>query len=271
MDTPDRQLRDDSMPTYDPYAEIADLYDLEHGDFTDDLDLYRNLAAMIGDPILEIGCGTGRILIPLAQAGHRVTGTDASSAMLATADHAAARVGVTDRVTLSRGDMTASPPSPHGPFGLAIVALNGLLHLDAPEAQRAALRALHGALDPRGQLVLDVFNPTPEGLRALEGLHHEGTWNQANGKTVQKFSSRRVHPSSQTIETDLWYDIVAPGGALRRVSTRFPMRYVHRSELILMLEVTGFVEWQVYGSYDLEPFDDGSDRLIVTAEVTPSP
>jgi hypothetical protein len=48
------------------------------------------------------------------------------------------------------------------------------------------------------------------------------------------------------------------------------MRYLVASELTLLLEVSGFVEWKRYGSYDLDPFDDRSDRLIVTAEVTPS-
>jgi hypothetical protein len=48
------------------------------------------------------------------------------------------------------------------------------------------------------------------------------------------------------------------------------MRYVHRAELELLLELAGFVEWQVYGSYELDPYDDQSDRLLVIAEVTPS-
>lgn len=271
MDESHRPRRPDSIAIQDPYADIADFYDLEHHDFTDDLDLYANLAATIGDPIVEVGCGAGRILVPLAQAGHRVTGTDVSTAMLAKAEDAVIRAGVSDRVTLEHGDMRDAPPSPHGPFGLAIIALNGVLHLDSPDAQRATLRALHDALDPRGQLVLDVFNPTPDALRALEGVHHEGSWRQDDGTTVQKFSSRRVHLSSQTIATDLWYDLTGPSGTLQRVSTRFQMRYLHRSELELILELAGFVEWQVYGSYDLDPFEDGSERLIVTAEVTPSP
>jgi hypothetical protein len=54
------------------------------------------------------------------------------------------------------------------------------------------------------------------------------------------------------------------------VRTRFPMRYLVASELVLLLEITGFVEWKLYGSYDLDPYHEGSDRLIVTAEVTPS-
>ena len=66
----------------DPYAELPELYDLEHAEFTEDVDLYLRLAEVVGDPILELGCGTGRVLAPLAAAGHRVTGIDRSRAML---------------------------------------------------------------------------------------------------------------------------------------------------------------------------------------------
>jgi SAM-dependent methyltransferase len=255
----------------DAYAAIAELYDLEHGDFADDLDLYLNLALVVGDPILEIGCGTGRVALPLARAGHRVTGTDRSEAMLDRARAAAEREGLADRLRLLAGDMAEASAAPGGPFGLAIVALNGLLHLETASAQRAALCSLRDALDPRGQLVIDVLNPTPDALRALEGVHHEGSWTRADGTRVDKLSARRLHHVDQTIFTDLWYDLTAPDGSVRRAATSFTMRYVHRAELELMLELAGFVECQVYGSYDLDPPDDRAERLIVTAEVTPSP
>ncbi len=66
----------------DPYAEIGALYDLEHATFDDDLDLYLNLALVTGDPVLELGCGSGRLLVPLAATGLRVTGLDRSQPML---------------------------------------------------------------------------------------------------------------------------------------------------------------------------------------------
>ena len=66
----------------DPYAELPELYDLEHAGFSDDVELYLRLAEVVGDPILELGCGTGRVLAPLAAAGHRITGIDRSRPML---------------------------------------------------------------------------------------------------------------------------------------------------------------------------------------------
>ena len=63
----------------DAYAEIGSFYDLEHASFDADLELYRNVAAAVGDPILELGCGSGRVLVPLAEMGFRVTGLDSSA------------------------------------------------------------------------------------------------------------------------------------------------------------------------------------------------
>ena len=258
-------------PQPDPYAQIAALYDLEHAGYDDDIDLYLNLALSTGDPILELGCGTGRLLLPLAEAGHRITGVDLSLPMLDRARSKVAEAGLVDRVTLHRASMTDDLSPPGGPFGLAIVSLNGLMHLTAQREQRRALEAVRRCLDPRGQLVLDVLNPTPETLRSLDhSLAHEGTWVDRAGARIDKVAARRILPSQQTIMTELWYDRIAQDGVISRVAASYGLRYLHRAEMDLLLELAGFAEWQIYGGYDLEPFDDQSDRIIVTAEVTAS-
>src|SRR5215218_11514137 len=112
----------------DPYAELPELYDLEHAGFMEDIELYLRLAEVVGDPILELGCGTGRVLAPLAAAGHRVTGVDRSRPML---DQARSALNgqegdgdIWQRVTLSHGSMAEAEGAPGGPFGLVIFWLN---------------------------------------------------------------------------------------------------------------------------------------------------
>jgi SAM-dependent methyltransferase len=257
----------------DPYAELPELYDLEHAGFTEDIELYLRLAEVVGDPILELGCGTGRVLRPLAAAGNRITGIDRSRPMLDRARSVlqAEYSSFSQRVTLVEGSMTEAERAPGGPFGLVIFSLNGLMHLSVMSEQRAALASARRALDPRGMLVLDLLNPMPELLTRLDGrVRHEGSWRKADGTMVDRFSVRTQESAEQRIDTDLWYDVVDPNGHIRRIRSGFPMRYLVASELALLLELTGFVEWTFYGSYDLDSYDDGSDRLIVTAEVTPS-
>ena len=267
--TPPRQPK---LHASDPYATLPDLYDLEHADYSDDIPLYLNFAEVVGDPILDLGCGTGRITLPLAKAGWRVTGLDRSSAML---DVARARVATEDsiaEVEFVEADYGKSDLGRATYYGLVIIGLNGLMHLSTLDEQRTCLTAAHRTLDPRGQLIIDVVNPTPETLQALDrGVVHEGGWTMPDGRQVDKFSARKVSPTAQTIDTQLWYDIVEPDGVVRRTTSSFTLRYLHQPELALLLELAGFIECQFYGSYELDPFDDSSERLIVTAELSPSP
>ena len=257
--------------TDDPYAELPELYDLEHAGLADDVELYLRLAEVVGDPVLELGCGTGRVLARLAAAGHRVTGVDRSIPMLDRARSLLADRGLADRAAFIHGSMIGADRVTGGPFGLVILSLNGIMHLPTRFEQRDALTAARRALDPRGMLVIDALNPHPELLATFDGrVQHEGTWERADGVRIDRFSARAHSAVEQRIETELWYDLVEADGRLRRVRTRFPMRYVFASELELLLELTGFVEWKLYGSYDLDPYEEGSERLIATAEVTPS-
>jgi SAM-dependent methyltransferase len=255
--------------SHDPYDQIAELYDLEHQNYDEDVEYYGSFIEAAGDPVLELGCGSGRLLLPIAQAGFRVTGLDRSKAMLGRARQLLERNALSDRVQLFENAMTQAEEAPGGPFGIAILALNSLMHLTSQDEQRTCLQSAFRSLDPRGQLLIDVMNPTPEALRGLDhALSHQGSWETADGGRVDRFTATKVRPALQLIETDLWYDSTSRDGSLRRVHSSFGMRYLHLAELELLLNLSGFAEWQVYGSYDLDPFTDHSDRIIVAAEVT---
>jgi SAM-dependent methyltransferase len=253
----------------DPYDRIAELYDLEHQNYDEDVEFYGSFIEAAGDPVLELGCGSGRLLLPIAQAGFRVTGLDRSKSMLNRARKLIEKHSLEDRVQLFGNSMTEADAAPGGSFGVAILALNSLMHLTSQMEQRKCLQSTFRALDPRGQLLIDIMNPNPEVLRGLDhALSHQGSWETTEGSRVDRFTATKVLPASQHIETDLWYDTTSRDGALRRVHSSFGMRYLHLAELELLLELSGFAEWQIYGSYDLDPFTDHSDRIIVAAEVT---
>lgn len=253
----------------DPYAAIGVFYDLEHNDFADDIPFYLNAIRFVGDPVLELGCGSGRLVRPIANAGHRITGLDRSANMLMRLHDSIRGARSEPFVTSYRGEMVEAQAAPGGPFGVVIFSLNGFMHLPTPEAQLAALRAARAALDPRGQLVIDTMNPTLVTLREYDGrVSHEGSWKSEEHGTIDKFAVRRLDATRQIVQTRLWYDASEPsGGALRRTVTEFELRYVYCHELQLMLAATGYVDWQFYGSYELDPLDDGSERMLVTAEV----
>ena len=246
------------------WDRFARLYDDDYGDFTADLDLYLPFADRTGGPILEAMCGTGRVLLPLAEAGHTVVGFDISPAMVALARDKLHTAGAGLHARVEVGDI-CSIRLPER-FALAIVAMNSFMHLPTWEAQRDALRTLADHLRPGGLLLLDLFNPDPHELIADEGvLVHAKNFTSSSGAEVQKWVLRRSDFAAQTHFVEFVYDQIGPDRLLRRDVLPFTMRWVYRFELELLLEQAGFVLEGLFGSYDLDDFTSGSDRLIAVA------
>lgn len=257
---------DEANLTTDPYAAIAEFYDLEHEDYDDDLAFYLNMSYLAGDPVLELAAGSGRIMRPLLDAGLKVTGLDSSPVMLDRARAALSSRKQKVGLQLVELPMAQADEALGGPFGVVILGLNGLMHATTSEEQRNVLAAARLALKPGGRLLLDVANPaTPRFHEIDQQVIHEGTWVARSGERVDKFSSRQISPAVQEIDVALWYDVTSRDGTVRRVHSEFIQRYVHLAELELMLELAGFAGWDVYGGYELEPFDDDSERIVAAA------
>lgn len=252
-------------PNFDLFARY---YDLEFGAFSDDAPLYRGFADLTGGPVLELGCGTGRLLVPLARAGFAVTGVDLAAAMLDLARAAVASGGVAARVTLLQDDLRSLAALGDQRFGLIFCAINSFLHLESLADQRAALRAARRHLRPGGRLILDLFPPHPLTLAEYDGrLTHAATFHDpATGERIDKFVSATLDPAAQRIETVFFYDRLAVTGQVERTAAPFVLRYIGRFELELLLAEAGFGGLQLYGSYDLEPFSAESERLIAVVE-----
>ena len=249
------------------FDRFAPFYDLEFGGYADDLDLYRGFAAQAGGPVLELGCGTGRVLVPLAEAGFTVTGVDLSGGMLALAEGAVARAGVAGRATLVRDDIRTLARLGEARFALTFSAINSFLHLETRADQLAALGAARRHLVPGGLLILDLFPPHPAVLLEYDGrLIHAATYRDPRtGERIDKFSASAVDLAEQRIETTFFYDRTRADGAVERVAAPFALRYIARFELDLLLERAGFAAIQVFGSYDLDPFTPASERMIAVA------
>lgn len=251
------------MPLKDVYSNIVQLYDLEHADYTDDIEFMLELAELGDGPILELGCGTGRVLFPLADAGHQVTGIDSSEAML---EVARSQLDGNDNITLASGDMADLETLEGGPFGLVIASLNSIMHLTSQERQREMISSAWNALRPGGRLVIDTLNPSLGQLtHLLNTTHLEGSWTTEDGTVIDKWGHRQPGIESQVIDTLIWYDQMSAAGEYQRTRTRFDLRYIHQSELALMLESAEFAHADWYGDYELNPWDAESDRIIAVA------
>ena len=149
------------------YDQLARYYDLSHDRLTEDIPYLLQQAAETGGPVLEIGCGSGRLLLPLARAGYDVTGVDVSPEMLARAEArlAAEPADVRRRVRLLAGDARTLQLPGNETFGLIFFGYNTFMHLDEAAAG-AALKRLRPMLRPGGRLLIDVAGPLMLSLAA---------------------------------------------------------------------------------------------------------
>lgn len=240
----------------DPYQNIVDLYDLEHDAFDDDASFFVNL---VGEgPVLEIGCGTGRIVERLARAGFETHGIDTSEAMMT-----AARKRLTGVANAHVHLMSAEGLSLPRTFRSTIWPLNVLWHLPDLDAQVRSLRAVRAHMDPGGLIVVDVSNPLAMSDRQDGNEVRLRFQADAATEHVQAFSCARDQEAEQVLELSLWYDRIEPDDTVRRTTTFMPLRYTYRFELELMLRLAGFRVRHTYGSYDLEPYTSGSPNLLI--------
>ncbi len=251
---------------------MAHYYDLEYRGYTDDLHFYVQYATGLDPlkaaPILELGCGTGRVAFALASAGFRVVGLDVSDGMLEVCKQRATTRGLAERFEPVKSDMRHLGGLPYGQqYGLAYCALNTFAYLTTTDDQIAMLSVLRGLMLARGTLILDVTPPWPHLLPPGEGeVVHQGTYSDNDGAVVHKFVTGHAEPSTQTHHVTLLYDREAQDGTLTRTSHNIVFRWTGRYEMELLLKGTGWSLLEVYGGYDLEEFGDESARMIFVAK-----
>jgi len=248
---------------------MAEYYDLIHGHLSEDLPMWQALTQDAAGPILEIGCGSGRLLVPLAGAGHRLTGLDLAEVALNTARAKLEAAGLTGQVSLVQADMRDFD-LPQQDFAVALVALNTFMHCHSIEEQLATLRTIHKHLAPAGRLIIDLFYPHPELLAEAGGrLYFEADLvDDLTGRTVQWYWRHDIDLANQMRHLTYILDEIDAEGHVRRAQLPFSLRYIYRYEMELLLQATGFSLESVYGGYELEPFDSDSPRMIVVAQKT---
>jgi SAM-dependent methyltransferase len=248
-------------------AALARLYDLDLVDDPGDLDLYLALAGRSSGPILELAVGTGRLAVPLAEAGHAVTGIDLDRAMLDRARERAEAAGVPERVDLVEGDLAALRLPNAGRFGLAFIALNSLLVLPTRAAQRAALRTIAEHLAPGGIAAVDVWIPDAEDLARFDG-RISLEWPRLDPETgaiITKAASATHDASSATVTLTTIFEEGGQGEPSRRWVRRDRLRLLSADELRAFAEEAGLVVEVIAGDYGLGPMGPGSDRAVLIA------
>ena len=224
-----------------PYDAIARLYDPWSASVTEDVEFYVEEALAAGGPVVELACGTGRIAVPIAKAGVRVIGVDASAGMLAVAHEYAARAGVV--LDLRLGDMREPPVAERVP--LVLIPFRSLLHMTSEADRLRALRAARSVLSPGGRLVFDVFAPSREDVedtngRWLErepGIFERADWDE--GSRTLTLSVRRGEEAST-----------------------MHLAWLSPLEWRQLLDAAGFTVEAQWGWFDRRPYAGGEDVVF---------
>jgi SAM-dependent methyltransferase len=252
---------------------LARLYDLDLFEDPGDVELYLALARRTGGPILELAVGSGRVAVPLAEAGYDVVGVDLDPAMLARARARAAGAGPATerRLTLIEGDLLQAAANPaidsRGPYPLALIALNSILLLATAEAQRRAFREISALLAPGGVAVVDAWQPTPADLIAFDGrLSLE--WlrtDPESGRDVTKTVAAWFDSATRLVTLTTIFEEGEQGASTVRWTRSDALRLAIADELTSWAEAAGLEIEQVAGDHDLTPLQPGAERVVLLA------
>jgi SAM-dependent methyltransferase len=243
----------------DEYGASAEFYDYVPP-YSDRPDIAFWVAAAVesGGPVLELGCGTGRVLIPTARAGIELVGMDLSPSMLAICSHKLAEepADVRARVTLVQANMCDFQL--RRDFALATMPFRPFQHLITVEEQIACLETVHRHLAPGGRLILDLFNPSLPFLvdeSRSEESGDEPEFTMPDGRRVmRRFRNARRDWLVQVQDVELIYYVTHPDGRRERLVHAFPMRYLFRYEAEHLLARCGFRIDALYADYDKRPY-----------------
>jgi SAM-dependent methyltransferase len=259
----------------------AALYDSVIADFYDaspvvvsrqkDVVFYRDAARRYGGPVLELGCGTGRITMAIAEAGQQITGLDNSEKMLqrATQKVAVLRPEQRQRVTLLPGDMRRFALDQQ--FQSIIIPFRPFQHLLPVPEQLDCLGCVRQHLALGGKLIMDFFQTDAARMHDPQFLkeHFIAEYEMSGGRKVRL--SERIaafHRAEQCNDVEMAFEVTGADGSTTRNVFAFTFRYFFRYEVEHLLARSGFRVMESWGDFDRSELKDDSPEMIFVAEST---
>jgi SAM-dependent methyltransferase len=245
-----------------PFDDGA-FYDLLLGNLDYGLDFYCKLARAAGGAVLDVACGTGRILLPCLREGIDIEGLDLFPGMLAQLRTKAAALGL--KPTLHEGDMRSFHLARR--FALIMVPFNAIVHCLSTDEQLAALTTCRDHLAPGGQLAFDTFFPDPAIVGAAEGRFLEGELaHPRTGLLVRCYDNRSFDCVAQVQHSLNEIEFLDAAGNITEVRrSRTATSWIYKKEMELLLRAAGFARWQICGDFDGRPLEKKTDNMIVQA------
>jgi ubiquinone/menaquinone biosynthesis C-methylase UbiE len=257
---------------------LASLYDNFIAEYYDtspivtrrgDLAFYVNVIKEFGDPVLELGCGSGRVTVTVAQAGFKIVGLDLSPKMLEQAVEKVSKLPHDTRAQVSfvQGNMTSFDLGAR--FRLVIIPFRPFQHLLNVQQQLDCLECARKHLEPGGRLILDFFHTDARRMHDQEFLSERqaAEYEMPDGRRVRL--TERVtafHRAEQYNDVEMIYHVTHSDGREERLVMAFPFRYFFRYEVEHLLARCGFHVEETFGDFDCSPLRDRSPEMIFVAK-----
>jgi SAM-dependent methyltransferase len=241
------------------------------GSLHGDVEWYRRKAVDSGGPVLELGAGTGRITIPMAEAGIRVSALDLDAGMLDKLRQKVAALSpdVRARISVHHEDMRSFALGDR--YALVAIPFRAFLHNVTRDDQLATLRSAHTHLRSGGELALNVFHPSLEYMAANAGAY-AGAWRWRatcklpGGRFVVYSDTSRYDTVKQRLESMIRTEEFGPDGALLGTNMmHLELAYLYSSDIASLLTDSGFELTRVSGDFSGRPFERDGDELVVEA------
>jgi len=238
------------------------LYHAHHKTFMSDIPFWLDLARGQGSPILELGCGTGRVLIPLAEAGYTVYGLDIDLEMLKFC-HQQLSPALTTKVNTILADLSSFYFKIQ--FPLILLPCNTYSTLRA-SSRKSALACIYGHLSPGGLFAVSV--PNPAILSQLESTKNPEIetifTHPTTGNPVQV--SYRTRRTSQKALLEWYYDQLLTNGLVDRLQVSVQHGLTTKGEYLQEFTQVGYAVTATYGDFDYSPLKQDSPNLVIVAK-----
>jgi SAM-dependent methyltransferase len=232
--------------------DFVKIYEQIDGDRTLDIDFYRDVASQAGDrPVLEAGCGSGRILLRLLASGTQVEGFDPSSAMLEVLRSRAEQQG--GKVNVWQGDFSSVATD----YGAVISPFNSVMHLLDQDAQIDAFSRVHKALDEGGIFAFDIVNPYTLDIYDDSRQFESSMIDSATGDSIEIWRWFEHDPISQLGRYHR--EFIRQKETVRSV---IDFRWSYPTEISLLLKLSGFRSSEVFGGFTGEMLTEDSTSQV---------
>jgi ubiquinone/menaquinone biosynthesis C-methylase UbiE len=247
------------------WDSFADYYDWEFNIFCTeqqkDVEFWLDLAKEIGDPILELACGSGRITIPLAQAGYRITGLDYSPEMLKMLSNKSAHL---KNLTILNSDMVNFQLEDQ--FKLIFISYSSFQQLLKEKDQIACLKNIHRHLRKDGILAMDIGRKICEGEDITQFKHLYTAFYPEDDSTVSMFTSYKTDRKRMIRYWTDKYFKYNKNGQKETYINQIALRECDGNCMQALFRLTGFKIIEVYGSFQKDPLKEESNNAIYVAK-----